>query len=117
MIKTRVEEIHEEEHPKPKPKISLHTLIYQVSVVTLLVMIAITQFVQIYYLRNLPSSGPSDANGPLAVEVVNRGLKVDVDNPVGELGTHPLVVEFSPYAAPIKVEIVQPQQTGTPASH
>ena len=105
----------EEEHPKPKHHIPLHTLLYQVTVVTLLVMIVVAQFAQIYYLRTMPGNGTaSDANGPLAVEVVNRALRVEVENPSGELGSHPLLVEVSPYAAPVKVEVTPPQQ---PAGH
>ena len=100
----------EEEHPHPKPKRSLEGLIFRLTILGLLLLIVVAQFVQIYYLRNLPTSTAtlSDANGPIAVEVVNRQLRVEVDNPSGELGTRPLVVEISPYGGPVKVEAVTP---------
>lgn len=110
MIKPKIEEPKpEDEHPKAKPRISRHTLIYQACVVVLLTVIAILQLIQLNALRGLPGVGALDANGPIAVDVVNRELRVQVENSTGELGTHPLMVEVSPYAAPVKVEVAQPQ--------
>ena len=112
MIKPKIEEPRpDEDHPKPKPRISRHTLIYQACVVVLLTLIAILQLIQLSTLRSLPGVGALDANGPIAVDVVNRELRVQVENSSGELGTHPLTVEISPNAAPVKVEIAQPQPT------
>ena len=88
---------------------------FRVMTLLLMLLILVAQFVQISYLRTLSTASNSantaysDRSAPMPVQIVNQNLRVEVDNPTGQLGVHPLLVELSPYAQPIKVEAVEQQ--------
>ena len=102
---------HDDDQPKhTHPNRNMELLLFRLTALLLMLMILVAQFVQISYLRNLPTGSTntaySDRSAPMPVQIVNQNLRVEVDNPLGQLGAHPLLVELSPYAAPIKVENV-----------